>query len=222
MFRGGDGCYQPCSAPRPHQSLLVRLSRAIAWPMQAKGEWLPPTSRSIQLTDQPTKAPVITAIAVDPRGELVAVAGDDHLIRILATSTLTPVRSLAGHRDLIRTITFDPSGGRLASAGNDGQLILWDRDQSFRLLQRHDRNAVADVCVQILAEGDEIAAVGFGSEVFRIGRAEAEQKTFRCEGTDLRAVAYRDDGRLLAVAGRSGELNLFDIATGIGTPPSDP
>ena len=102
----------------------------------SQGQWLPPSSRSIQLTDQPAKAPVITAIAVDPRGELVAVAGDDHLIRILATSTLIPVRSLAGHRDLIRTITFDPSGGRLASAGNDGQLILWDRDQSFRLLQR--------------------------------------------------------------------------------------
>ena len=32
-----------------------------------------------------------------------------------------------------------------------------------------------------------------------------------------RTVAYRDDGALLAVAGRAGELNLFDIATGIGT-----
>ena len=75
-----------------------------------RGQWLPPTSRSIQLTDQPGKAPVITAIAVDPRGELVAVAGDDHLIRILHSSTLTQVRSLSGHRDLIRTIAFDPSG----------------------------------------------------------------------------------------------------------------
>ena len=180
-----------------------------------RGQWLPPTSRSIQLSEQPSTAPVITAIAVDPRGEMVAVAGDDHLIRILNTSALIPVLSLSGHRDLIRTLTFDPSGGRLASAGNDGQLMLWDRDQSFGLLQRLS-GTPALTCVRFSPEGDEMAAVGFGAEVFRIGRTEAEQTTFRCEGTDLRAVAYRDDGAMLAVAGRSGGLNLFDLASGVG------
>ena len=178
-----------------------------------RGDWLPPTSRSIQLTEQPTKAPVITAIAVDPRGELVAVAGDDHLIRVLSTSTLTRVRSLTGHRDWIRTLAFDPGGNRLASAGNDGQLILWDRDRSFQLQQRM-AGTPSLTSVRFSPEGDEIAAVGFTSDVYLIGRTESSQKKFRCEGTDLRAVAYRDDGRLLAVAGRSGALNLFEIASG--------
>lgn len=179
-----------------------------------RGVWLPPTSRSIQLTEQPTQAPVITAIAVDPRGELVAVAGDDHLIRVLNTANLARVRLLSGHRDLIRTISFDPGGTRLASAGNDGQLMLWNRDQSFRLQQRM-AGTPALTCVRFSPEGNEIAAVGFGSEVYLIGRAESEQKTFRCEGADLRAVAYRDDGRLIATAGRSGDLCLFDFTNGL-------
>lgn len=179
-----------------------------------RGVWLPPTFRSIQLSDPPDKAPVITAIAVDPRGELVAVAGDDHLIRVLNVANLSRVRLLTGHRDLIRTIAFDPGGNRLASAGNDGQLMLWDRDHSFRLQQRM-AGTPALTCVRFSPEGNEIAAVGFGSEVYRIGRTESPQKTFRCEGADLRTVTYRDDGRLIVAGGRSGDLCLFEIANGV-------
>jgi WD40 repeat protein len=171
------------------------------------------TSKSIQLTASGTKPPVITAIAVDPRGELIAAAGDDHLIRILNAGSLTPIETLSGHRDLIQTITFDPSGGRLASAGNDGQLILWDRDARFVPINRI--SAMPPLrCVVFSPDGSEIAAVGFDADVYIMRWGESELRKLRCQGTDLRAVAYRDDGRHLAVAGRSGELTLFDLSNG--------
>lgn len=170
-------------------------------------------SKSIQLTASGMKPPVITAIAVDPRGEVVAAAGDDHLIRILGADSLTVIETLSGHRDLIQTIRFDPSGRRLASAGNDGQLIFWDRDARFGRIKRI--SAMPSLRGVVFSpDGSEIAAVGFDANVHIMRWGESAWRKLRCHGTDLRAVAYRDDGHRLAVAGRSGELTLFDLSSG--------
>ena len=172
---------------------------------------LPVTSRSIRLTDPRETRTVVTAIAADPRGELLAAAGDDQQIRILQASTLKTLHTLSGHRDLIRTLAFDSEGNRLVSAGNDGQLILWDRDESFKIEKIWSGTpALARVCFR--PDGLEMAAVGFDSKVHIIGNRS--RANFRCDCKDLRAVAFRDDMRMLAVAGRSGELHLFDPSTG--------
>ncbi len=166
---------------------------------------------------------VVTAIAVDPRGEFLAVAGDDHVIRILNAESLAVVHVLGeggsaksstpGHFDWIRTLAFDASGDRLASSGNDGQLILWDRRRDFAVLQEID-SAPALACVRFSASGTQIAAVGFDSRVFLIGRTANSMPQLRCRCVDLRCCTYRDDGRMLAVAGRDGYLHLFDPTTG--------
>ena len=156
---------------------------------------------------------VVTAIAADPRGEFVAAAGDDHVIRILRTSNLSVVATLREHRDLIRALAFDPNGNRLVSAGNDGQLILWNRNDSFGILQQM-QGTPALARVQFSPSGAEIAAVGFDNEVFVIGKVGQQSPHFECDCKDLRAVAYRDDNRVLAVAGRSGDLHLFDTESG--------
>ncbi|MFK8111772.1 MAG: WD40 repeat domain-containing protein [Rubripirellula sp.] len=175
---------------------------------------LPIPSRSIRLKGRaPSQAVVVTAIAADPRGDLVVAAGNDHLIRVLKASNLSTVQTLEGHRDLIRTLAFDPDGSRLVSAGNDGQLILWDRDNSFEVRQKM-QGTPALACVRFSPKLTEMAAVGFDNEVFVIGRRDQQVPTFECDCRDLRAVAYRDDNRILAVGGRSGDLHLFDTQSG--------
>ncbi|NND99156.1 MAG: WD40 repeat domain-containing protein [Pirellulaceae bacterium] len=175
----------------------------------------PIASRAIQLEATTAQLPraVVTAIAADPRGDLVAVAGDDHAIRILNTSTMRIVQTLDGHRDLIRTLSFSHSGDQFVSAGNDGQLIVWDRDASFTIMQRM-QGTPALACVRFAPDDNEMAAVGFDNTVFVIGRKPRPKTVFECHCKDLRAIAYRDDNRLLAVAGRSGSLHLFDPANG--------
>lgn len=156
---------------------------------------------------------VIQAIAADPRGKLIAVAGDDHSIRIMDITTLAVLQRLNGHSDMIQTVQFDPSGNRLASAGNDGQLLVWDRNADFKLSQRI-RNAPSLASVRFSPDGKEIAAVGFDNQVYLIGTSrQAGRPKVECDCTDLRAVAYRSDGQVLAVAGRSGNLHLFDRST---------
>lgn len=156
---------------------------------------------------------VVQAIAADPRGKIIAVAGDDHAIRILDVESLDLLGTLQGHSDLIQTLQFDPKGRELVSAGNDGQLIVWDRDAGFQIRQRMPETP-ALACVRFSPDGQEMAAVGFNKSVYLMGRTKrAKQPEVECDCTDLRAVDYRDDGKILAVAGRSGSLHLFDRPT---------
>lgn len=177
---------------------------------------LPPVDSSVRQV-------VVTAMAADPRGELLAVAGDDHIIRILNSHTMQIVHVLGdgagsgdrqpGHFDWIRTLAFDATGSRLCSAGNDGQLLLWDRRRDFALMQEID-SAPALACVRFSPSGKQIAAVGFDSQVFLIGSATSQMPKLNCDCIDLRCCRYRDDGLTLAVGGRSGAIHLFNPMTG--------
>lgn len=156
---------------------------------------------------------VITAIAADPRGELLAIAGDDHAIRILDAQTLRKQTTLKVHKDLIRTLAFDREGRKLVSAGNDGRLVVWNCAENFNVLQEMTGTpAIARVCFS--PGGSEFAAVGFSRDVYLIGRRAAGTATLRCDCNDLRAVAYRDDSQILAVGGRSGKLHLYARPSG--------
>ncbi|WP_161604416.1 WD40 repeat domain-containing protein [Roseiconus nitratireducens] len=178
-----------------------RASRTIG-PVRQKTIELQPISADYGRT-------VVRSIAADPRGQLIAVAGDDHAIRLLNVQTLQTVATLQGHSDLIRTLAFDAQGRRLVSAGNDGQLIVWDRQTDFQVLQRMAAG-MALTCVRFSPDGREMAAVGFESDLYLIGRADGDSPRLNCACNDLRAVAYRGDGAMLVVAGRSGDLHLFD------------
>ena len=197
-----------------HPGDVAGQSDDLAKEMPRDVQTTPVKCRAVRL--QPTTAEldrtVVTAVATDPGGEYVAVAGDDHAIRILNSESMRVVQTLRGHRDLIRTVTFDPAGKRLVSAGNDGQLIIWNAADAFRMIQRMT-DAPALACVRFSPDGSEMAAVGFDNAVYILGAKNRKRPVFRCDCRDLRCVAYRDDNKVLAVAGRSGDLHLFDPVT---------
>ncbi len=171
----------------------------------------PVTCRTIPLGQAGIRR-VVTAIAADPRGEYLAAAGDDYKIRILRTTDLKVVRTLVEHGDIVRTLDFDPTGRQLVSAGNDGRLILWDREESFQFI-REVAGSPALAEVTFAPDGSGLAAVGFEREVFLLGNGESKRVSLKCGCQDLRAVRYRDDSAVLAVAGRCGTLHLFDSVT---------
>ncbi len=156
---------------------------------------------------------IVLSMATDPKGELLAVAGDDHAIRIMDVNTLQVQATLEGHTDLIQSLEFNHRGNLLVSTGNDGRLILWNRDNSFRRFQTMGVNS-ALACARFAPDDSEIAAVGFQNEVHLFGKAQRPGRPkVQCDCTDLRSLAYRGDGKLLAVAGRNGHVHLFDRTT---------
>ncbi len=187
------------------QTPIMRVTSSLNWT----------SGRTVRLdpVDGSVERVIVTAMCADPRGELLAVAGDDHVIRILEVASMALREELREHRDIIRTLAFDREGNKLISAGNDGQLIVWQRGETFEPRQSmQDTPAIA--CARFSPNGWVIAAVGFASDIYIIGKDGADLPHLSCGCSDLRAVAFRDDGELLAVGGRSGELHLFDMRTG--------
>lgn len=164
---------------------------------------LKPVSRSFSSV-------IVLAMATDPSGELLAVAGDDHAIRIINTGNMDVVKTLEGHTDLIQSLAFNHKGNLLASAGNDGNVILWNRRRDFKPFQTLPINS-ALASVRFSPDDNEIGAVGFESEVHLFGKDHGQGRPkLECACTDLRALSFRSDGKMLAVAGRNGYLTLFD------------
>jgi WD40 repeat protein len=69
-------------------------------------------------------------LAFSPDGKLMALAAD--LLIKVCTGRTGPV--LAGHLGKVRSLAFTPDGRYLASAGEDGRLILWDVATNKRAL----------------------------------------------------------------------------------------
>lgn len=157
--------------------------------------------------------PVITALAVDPRGEFLAASGDDHTIRILNRSDLSLHAELSGHDDWVQSLDFAPDGGLLVSVGNDGRLITWDRDESWkREIGLADMPALR--AVRFAPNGETVASVGFSPRLYLMGIGSNKRPTLDCGCRDLRTIDFRGDGMVVAAAGRSGDLYLYDAITG--------
>lgn len=158
-------------------------------------------------------APVITAMAIDPQGEFLAVGGDDHSIRLLRQDDMSEVAVLQGHADWVRSLDFRSDGKLLASSANDGRLLLWKRGEPWSELQAIE-GGPALFRVRFAPLGGIIGAVGFDPQLFLIGPGTTERPPLECGCNDMRALAFSDDNRLVGAAGRSGELHLFDPTSG--------
>jgi len=188
------------------------LAAIIGTPGFAIGEGTTgPRSRQIVPLGEGFNPPVITAMALDPRGLVLAVAGDDYSIRLLDTSDLSEQGRLIGHRDLVRTLAFRPDGRFLASAGNDGRLTLWDRTDQWSIARQVDGlPTIFDA--RFSPDGRQLAAVGFDTQLMLFDGSD--RPSLHCDCSDLRAVSYNGAGDRLAVVGRSGKLHLFDPRSG--------
>src|SRR5205823_8336067 len=65
------------------------------------------------------------AVAACPRGTWTAAGEGDGTIALFDASARR-ARELRGHRDRVRSLSFDREGRRLASASLDGTVKVWD------------------------------------------------------------------------------------------------
>jgi WD40 repeat protein len=75
-----------------------------------------------------------TAIAFDPTGCRLAVAGLDHVVRVWDLIERRLVGERIGHADTVRGLAYSPAGGRLATASDDRTVRLWDVDAEQPIL----------------------------------------------------------------------------------------
>ena len=197
--------------------LVIAALSAPVWTGQVHADttFTVSAERTIQIpADGPrTHAAVITAISIQPRGKLVAAAGDDHVIRLWSLQDGSLELRLVGHRDWIRAVGFSPDGKTLVSSGNDRHVYLWDvaTGQRLKTLAVHDH--AVDV-VTFSHSGRWVATAGFENRLCIIDTTgQAERREFECVCSDIRAIAISDDDRYVAAGGRDGVIRVWDLQT---------
>ncbi len=158
--------------------------------------------------------PVVTAVSLQPAGDLLAIVGDDHHVCIYDTQQKKYIEHLNRHTDWIRTARFSPDGTRLATAGNDRTLLIWQtKDWRYPSIVQRNPEAIFDVAYS--NDGQKVVTVGFESTLRIFDVATGDQlEQLECPGPDNHAVAFSPDDRFLAVGGRSGVIRVWDLQGG--------
>jgi len=154
----------------------------------------------------------VRVAAFRPDGKVLATSGDDRQILFWDVETGRP-QARVQQGQVIYTLAFSSDGTRLAAAGFDDKVEVYDA-------QKHK------VMFELVAPGGRIEAVSFspdGKQLAAAGRTGPVRLWNAADGQNLldlptkrgaRALAYSPDGKLLAVGGEARSINLFDPQTG--------
>ena len=166
----------------------------------------------------------VTSVAFDPAGGLLASGGFDTTIRLWDPATGAPVGSpLVGHTDAVSALSFDPKafdpkasdpkGGRLASAGLDGSIRLWDTARGVPLGAPLLGHAGAVDDVEFSPDGVLLASAGDDATVRLWDPATGRQRGPPLAGHDdhVFAVAFSRDGTRLAAGDADGVVTIWDM-----------
>ncbi len=160
--------------------------------------------------------PVISAIALEATGRRLVTVGDDHLVRMWKVDGGLQIGVWAGHTDWVRTAAFSPSGKWLGTAGQDGQILLWELGllnqvssvSNQPVVLDHRTSAIQSLCFS--RTEDLLAAAGFDGKILIYDvRSRARVAEIAGPGADIRALAFSEDGGLLAAGARNGRIRLW-------------
>jgi WD40 repeat protein len=193
----------------------------------------------------------VTALAFTPDGTSLASAGRDDRVVLWDLAEQQATRVLqADPDDLpadvprcrgddepdtigdVRALAFSPDGKVLASGGHDQLIRLWD------LAEGGDRHLSGHACdvlgLAFAPDGSELVSVSrddtvrfwdpaTGEESDRLGQPDLSAwGSPESTAGDLRAVAYRPDGKQVAYAGQDGHITLVPTRRPLVPQPSGP
>jgi len=152
---------------------------------------------------------VVTSVALQKTGDLLAIVGDDHYVCTYDIAQRKFAQHGKIHQDWVRAAQFSPSGDRLATGGNDRTLVIVDvNDLKTPIIKKRQPEAIISIAYS--NDGSKIATVGFERKVriydAKSGHSITEQN---CDCADNRCVAFSQDDSMIAVGGRSGAITVW-------------
>ncbi len=122
--------------------------------------------------------------------------------------------TLKGHESMVKTLVFSPDSSLLLTGSHDGSVRLW-RSGSDQLLHHLEGHSEVLYAAQFTPD-NQLLATASGDGTARVWWIEKGLylRIFHGKGDVPRGLGFSPDANRLAVAYQSGELELFDIATG--------
>ncbi len=168
----------------------------------------------IEPLEQHRSPPVVTAMSASYDGKYLAMAGDDHVIRLFDVALKKTVRELSSHTDWIQSLAFSADSQVLYSGGNDGRLLRWEpsnTDAPTEILKL----PFAVRSLSLASKRQLLAIGGFSDDVKIWDLANNHWKhQFKCECADQRCVRFSPSGDKLLCGGRDGGIRVWDVDTG--------
>ena len=146
---------------------------------------------------------------------LVASTNVNNSIKLWNLKKLSePQAVLNGHTDVVKSIAFSPNGEMLASAGLDGEVILWDVASAAKI------SSFKAPCLAIAISPDRhvLATAGHHLQLWDIRNPQKITKMSTLphdESTTghtwIWTVDFSPDGKWLAYGDESGNLKVWDV-----------
>jgi WD40 repeat protein len=159
-------------------------------------------------------------VKISGDGKLVAAAGyggpkpkgkRTDPIRVWEMATGKCVATLEGHVGGGRRLAFFPNPRRLASAGFDGKVRIWDLTTGKRLVELAPK-FTSVVCMTVSPDGKQLA-VGDEKSLTLWDPATGKKVRSLGDRQPTQGVAFSPDGKLLAAGGK-GQVSLWKVADG--------
>ena len=203
---------------------LTILAVSVVWatglPAQTPGQVSTPIStveadKVVRLHDEigrNSPIPIVKCLDLGQNGQLLALGGDDHIVRLWSVQDERFVALLRDHREAIRGVAFSPNAARLATIAHDGQIHFWNVQDSRRI---HTLNEPVrgTRCITFQPDGARFAVCGFDRNI-RIYDSVTYRlvATLPAHDTNNEAIAYSNDGSLLAAGGRTGVVRIWQTS----------